>query len=71
MICTPPKLSAFAPIYRENQPFPHVVIDGAFDTALINKIESEINLFDLWDGEKITQARKESGIAGQERTYLP
>jgi Rps23 Pro-64 3,4-dihydroxylase Tpa1-like proline 4-hydroxylase len=38
--------------YRENQPFPHIVIDNAFDTNVVRRVEEEIIGFTDWDGEK-------------------
>jgi Rps23 Pro-64 3,4-dihydroxylase Tpa1-like proline 4-hydroxylase len=46
------QVSALKEKYQNNQPFPHIVIDDAFDLELIKNIEQEIIAFTNWDGEK-------------------
>jgi Rps23 Pro-64 3,4-dihydroxylase Tpa1-like proline 4-hydroxylase len=38
--------------FLSGSPFPHIVIDNLFETALIKQIEGEIANFTDWDGEK-------------------
>lgn len=42
----------FRETYQANLPFPHIVIDHAFDLDLVRRIEQEICSFGDWDGEK-------------------
>ena len=45
-------VNASAIEYSTEQPFPHCVIDGLWDTEILNKISAEFNEFRDWDGEK-------------------
>ena len=38
--------------YLSGNPFPNIVIDNLFETALVKQIENEIANFKEWDGEK-------------------
>lgn len=38
--------------YSANPPFPHLVIEGAWDSALLAECKREIGQFSAWDGEK-------------------
>jgi Rps23 Pro-64 3,4-dihydroxylase Tpa1-like proline 4-hydroxylase len=38
--------------YQNNRPFPHIVIDDAFDPAMVKRVEQELAAFEDWDGEK-------------------
>lgn len=38
--------------YKSTPPFPHCLIDGAWNDALLKKCSSEISEFSNWDGEK-------------------
>lgn len=38
--------------YRSNLPFPHCVIDGLWDSRLLQAIAKEFDEFNDWDGEK-------------------
>ena len=38
--------------YQNNQPFPHIVIDDAFNIDMVREVEGELSGFSDWDGEK-------------------
>ena len=38
--------------YKNNQPFPHSVIDNLWDEEFLKKVKSEVEVFDKWDGIK-------------------
>ena len=38
--------------YNKNIPFPHCISDGIWDKKLLENIETEINSFTNWDGER-------------------
>jgi Rps23 Pro-64 3,4-dihydroxylase Tpa1-like proline 4-hydroxylase len=38
--------------YQDNQPFPHIVIDNAFNIDMVSEVERELSVFSDWDGEK-------------------
>lgn len=38
--------------YEAARPFPHIVVDNAFDPAMVKRVEDELATFEDWDGEK-------------------
>ena len=38
--------------YQDNQPFPHIAIDDAFNIEMVREVERELSVFSDWDGEK-------------------
>ena len=45
-------LNASSHVYSTNKPFPHIVLDNAWDENFLSDVVSEFNLFSSWDGEK-------------------
>ena len=46
------RLRVYTNSYKTAKPFPHIIIDKLWNNLLLEKIESEFNSFNCWDGEK-------------------
>lgn len=38
--------------YKQNNPFPHIVLENFFEISFLEKVRQEVEVFSDWDGEK-------------------